>query len=116
MCNGNECGKKLPRKVCYILGPTGPTGPAGAATVVVGETTTGESGTNALVANSGSSENVVLDFTIPRGATGATGPTGATGATGPIGATGATGPTGATGATGPTGATGATGPTGPTYT
>ena len=25
MCNGNECGKKLPRKVCYILGPTGPT-------------------------------------------------------------------------------------------
>lgn len=75
MCNGNECGKKLPRKVCYILGPTGPTGPAGAATIVVGETTTGESGTNALVANSGSSENVVLDFTIPRGATGPTGAT-----------------------------------------
>lgn len=134
MCNGNECGKKLPRKVCYILGPTGPTGPAGAATIVVGETTTGESGTNALVANSGSSENVVLDFTIPRGATGPTGPAGATGEAGPTGATpsitigtvttGNPGTQAAASITGtapnfvlnltiPTGATGPTGPTGP---
>ena len=43
----------------------------------------------------------VLNFTIPRGATGATGPQG------PKGATGATGPQG------PKGATGATGPQGP---
>ena len=48
----------------------------------------------------------MLNFVIPRGATGATGPageTGATGATGPAGATGATGSTGETGATGPAG-------------
>lgn len=51
----------------------------------------------------------MLNFVIPRGATGATGPAGAigaTGATGPAGAIGATGVTGVTGATGATGATG----------
>ena len=89
------------------VGPTGPTGPAGPATISIGTTTTGDPGTDAIVFNSGTSENVVLDFTIPQGPTGATGATGATGPTGPIG------PTGPTGETGPTGATGATGPTGP---
>lgn len=54
----------------------------------------------------------MLNFVIPRGATGATGPTGAIGATGPTGAIGATGPTGPAGAIGATGATGATGPAG----
>lgn len=59
----------------------------------------------------------LINFTIPRGATGTTGPTGATGPTGLQGIQGLTGPTGPqglTGATGPTGTTGATGPTGPT--
>ncbi len=93
-------------------GAAGATGPAGAAaTIVVGTTDTGEPETPALVTNSGTPEAAVLNFVIPRGATGATGPAGAIGATGPAGAIGATG---ATGATGPAGAsvTGATGPTG----
>ena len=133
-----EEGRRHRDRCCCIVGPTGPRGPQGPTTILVGTTTTGDPGTSALVTNSGTTDNLVLDFNIPRGATGATGPSGpqglqgATGATGPTGpqglqgATGATGPTGpqglqgATGATGPTGpqglqgATGATGPTGPT--
>ena len=49
----------------------GATGSAGsAATVTVGTTTTGNPGTNASVVNSGTSSAAVLDFTIPKGATG----------------------------------------------
>lgn len=59
-----------------------------AATVSVGNVTTGAEGTQAVVLNSGTSDAAVLDFTIPRGATGATG---ATGPQGPKGDTGATG-------------------------
>lgn len=89
-CNGNGGG---------ATGPTGPTGPAGPATIIVGITTTTVPGTDALVVNSGTDENVVLDFSIPAGADGATGPTGPAGADG---ATGPTGPAGVDGATGPT--------------
>ncbi|MEB9899362.1 exosporium leader peptide-containing protein [Bacillus cereus] len=59
----------------------------------------------------------ISSFTLPTGASGATGPTGVTGITGPTGPTGVTGitgPTGVTGITGPTGPTGVTGITGPT--
>lgn len=42
-----------------------------AATVDVGSTTTGPAGTQANVANSGTTLDAVLDFTIPRGDTGA---------------------------------------------
>ena len=49
----------------------GATGSAGsAATVTVGTTTTGNPGTNASVVNSGTSSAAVLNFTIPKGATG----------------------------------------------
>ena len=117
-------GRKC-RSNCFVVGPTGPTGPAGpqgATTIDVGTTTTTDPGTNASVTNVGTNENVILDFTIPRGETGATGPTGPQGLQGETGATGPTGPQGlqgAIGATGPTGPqglqgeTGATGPTGP---
>lgn len=118
--------------------------PGAAATVAVGTTTTGAAGSSASVTNGGTSSAAVLNFTIPRGDTGATGATGSTGATGPAGSaatvavgtttTGAAGtnasvsnsgtssaatldftiPRGDTGATGATGATGPTGPTGPT--
>ena len=55
-------------------GPQGPQGTGGlAATVAVGSTTTGAAGTNATVTNSGTSSSAILDFTIPRGATGAAG-------------------------------------------
>lgn len=104
---------------------TGGGGPT-TVSVAVNSTTTGAAGTNASVTNVGDEVNVMLDFVIPRGDTGATGPTGPqgpTGATGPKGDTGDTGPqgpqgeTGATGPQGPkgdTGDTGATGPQGPT--
>lgn len=73
---------------------------ASGTTISVGSTTTSAPGGNALVTNSGSSTAVVLNFTIPQGATGPKGDTGNTGATGPAGPTG---PTGATGAQGPQG-------------
>ena len=50
--------------------------PGAAATVVVGSTTTGTPGTDAAVTNSGTASAAVLEFTIPRGATGAQGPQG----------------------------------------
>lgn len=66
-----------------LLASKGDTGAAGtngtngtAATVSVGTTTTGAAGTSASVTNSGTSSAAVLNFTIPRGDTGATGPIG----------------------------------------
>lgn len=50
--------------------------PGQAATVQVGEVTTGEPGTEASVTNSGTENAAVLNFVIPQGATGQTGPTG----------------------------------------
>lgn len=83
------------------------------ATVSVGTTTTGAEGTQASVTNSGTAHNAVLNFTIPKGDTGATGATGPQGPQGPQGETGPQGPTGATGATGATGPQGPQGETGP---
>lgn len=49
-------------------GAMGPEGPAGrAATVTVGKTMTGKPGTNAMVTNTGTPQNAILNFTIPRG-------------------------------------------------
>lgn len=113
-----------------IPGMTGPTGPTGRS-VVIRSTTTIDPDEPASVIDIGNESLAILDFSIPRGTTGATGvtgpagSTGATGVTGPAGTAGATGPTGitgptgsagtvgATGATGATGIRGATGPTGP---
>lgn len=82
----------MPEKV-WMQGPPGPQGqqgePGAAATVTVGTVTTGEPGTDAIVTNSGTENAAVLDFTIPRGETGAVGPRG------PKGDTGETGPAGA---------------------
>lgn len=71
--------------------------------VAVGKTTTGAAGTNASVTNSGTESALVLDFTIPKGATGAQGPKGETGETGAQGPQGEKGDTGATGPQGPKG-------------
>ena len=54
---------------CYIQGPTGPKGEPG-ATINVGSTKTGAPGSDAIVTNSGTVENVILDFVIPAGKTG----------------------------------------------
>ena len=50
-----------------------------AATISVGSTITGAAGTQASVTNSGTSSAAVLNFTIPRGETGATGASGQNG-------------------------------------
>ena len=71
----------------------------GTVSVNVGETTTGESGTNASVTNSGDETNVVLNFTIPRGKTGPQGPQGKPGADGKTGPQGPAGPGVAAGGT-----------------
>ena len=66
-------------------GDTGASGPKGdaAATITVAPTvTTSAAGTNAVVTNSGTTSDVVLNFTIPRGADGLPG---ATGPAGPAG-------------------------------
>lgn len=56
--------------------PDVPEGPAGkAATIKVGETITGDPGTQAAVENTGTENAAVLRFTIPRGAVGPTGAT-----------------------------------------
>ena len=72
----------MPEKV-WMQGPPGPQGqqgePGAAATVTVGTVTTGEPGTDAIVTNSGTESAAVINFTIPRGETGATGPAGADG-------------------------------------
>lgn len=80
-----EEGRKCKRRLIArgIPGPTGPQGPQGPATIAIGNVTTGTPGTSATVTNSGTNENVVLNFTIPRGATGATGTQGIQGPTGP---------------------------------
>jgi len=67
-------------------GGTGPQGPAGAdgqaATIQVGTTTTGATGTAASVTNTGDSTNAVFNFTIPEGVQGPAGPAGPVGAAG----------------------------------
>ena len=121
-------------------GGKGADGAAGkAATIQVGEVTTGAAGTPASVSNVGTDEAAIFDFTIPRGDKGADGAAGADGVTphigdngnwylgttdtgkpsrgetglqgpvGPVGPQGPQGPQGDTGATGPKGDTGADG-------
>lgn len=65
-----------------------PIRPTGNTSVTVGTTTTLEPGNQAYVTNTGTAQNAILNFGIPRGLPG---PTGATGATGPIGPQGPAG-------------------------
>ena len=48
-------------------------GGGGMTTIAIGSTTTGAPGSNAVVTNSGTALSAILNFTIPRGATGADG-------------------------------------------
>lgn len=70
---------------------TGGGGGGGTVTVRVGSTATGLPGTNADVINSGTEQNVVLNFTIPRGEDGTNGNDGADGADGTNGVDGSDG-------------------------
>ena len=59
-----------------IAGPAGADGADGAAaTIAVGTVATGAEGSSATVTNAGTSSAAVFNFSIPVGATGATGPT-----------------------------------------
>ena len=61
-------------------GPMGPSGPSGpGATVSVGAVATGAAGSQAVVTNSGTASNAVLNFTIPQGQPGAGGANGTSG-------------------------------------
>ena len=91
-------------------GATGPAGQDGMGTITIGTTTTGAAGTQASVTNSGTAQDAILNFTIPKGDTGSQGPQGETGPTGP------TGPTGANGNDGNCIWTATAGPTSPNYT
>lgn len=92
----------IPRGDVGATGATGANGTDGidgtdgadgsAATITVGNTTTGVAGSSASVTNVGTSNAAILDFVIPRGDTGLTGATGAQGAQGPQGAIGPAGP------------------------
>lgn len=61
----------IPRGATGADGATGPAGDTGpAATIRVGSVTTGDPGTEASVTNSGTEQEAVLDFVIPRGEAG----------------------------------------------
>jgi len=75
--------------VMTLKGDTGPAGATGSAgTVTIGTTTTGSAGGNASVSNSGTSSEAVLNFTLPKGASGTAGVQGSIGLTGATGAAG----------------------------
>ena len=100
-----------------IKGPKGDKGDA--ATVTVGETVTGDAGTQASVENTGDASAAVLKFTVPKGDkgdkgdTGEQGPKGETGEQGPKGDPGEKGDQGEQGPQGNPGPQGDTGPQGP---
>ena len=72
-------------------GAPGADGKDGAATVQIGTVTTGAAGSQASVTNVGADNAAILNFTIPRGNTGAQGVPGPSGAPGRDGADGAPG-------------------------
>lgn len=76
-----QCGSSF-HPAAQTVGPQGPAGQA--ATVTVGQTTTGVPGSAAQVTNSGSSSAAVLNFVIPQGPQGMTGSTGPQGSAGPL--------------------------------
>ena len=67
------------------IGPTGPKGENGPTTITVGQTETVEPTSLAEVTNTGTNKDVILNFKIPKGATGEMGPKGEVGPRGPAG-------------------------------
>lgn len=88
--------------------------PGQAATITIGKVNTGEPGTTASVSNSGTSQNAVFDFTIPRGEKGEQGLQGPQGAQGEPGTPGEKGDPGEQGPKGDQGIPGEQGPQGET--
>lgn len=97
------------------IGPTGPKGDKGEdgpATITIGNTTTGEAGTDAIVTNIGTSKDAILSFVIPKGIQGDEGPMGQMGPKGDTGPKGEQGERGIEGPAGPAGPIGLQGPAG----
>ena len=120
-----RCNKGI--KYCFIQGQTGATGPQGEigptgpkgdkgedgpATITIGNTTTGEAGTDAVVTNIGTSKDAILSFVIPKGIQGDEGPMGQMGPKGDTGPKGEQGERGIEGPVGPAGPIGLQGPAG----
>lgn len=110
---GGEKGDPGPAGPKGDPGPAGPKGDPGPVSVTVGTTTTTNAGTSANVSNSGTTENVILDFSIPRGEPGEAGPEGPKGDPGDPGPQGPAGQNGAPGEQGPKGDPGPQGEPGP---
>ena len=100
---GGEKGAPGPAGPKGDPGPAGPKGDPGPVSVTVGTTTTTDAGTSANVTNSGTAENVILVFSIPRGDPGDPGPAGPKGDPGPQGEPGPKGDPGPEGPQGPQG-------------
>ena len=87
-------------QICYVQGPTGPRGEKGdrgipgPSSIDVGITETVEPFEVAKVENSGTNEDVILNFKIPRGQQGVEGKIGPQGIPGPKGEKGDIGPQG----------------------
>lgn len=108
MHNNCNCGGKHETptgyKYCYIQGPKGERGPQGPSTIEVGKTDTLDAGSEAVVENVGTVQDVVLNFKIPRGIKGDKGEQGIQGVQGEkgdVGNPGPQGPKGERGAQGP---------------
>lgn len=72
-CNNNENINRT-TIIRGLTGATGPTGEAGETpTLTIGTVTTGEPGTDASATITGTAPNYILNLTIPRGTTGASG-------------------------------------------
>ena len=114
-CNCNDNYERIKKRIeeeqkkykqCYIQGPTGPKGDSGIqgpkgdrgdqgpATIKIGNTETVEYDEPALVTNSGTSEDVILNFKIPKGIKGEKGEQGNQGIQGIKGEKGDIGPQG----------------------
>ena len=114
-CNCNDNYERIKKRIeeeqkkykqCYIQGPTGPKGDSGIqgpkgdrgdqgpATIKIGNTETVEYDEPALVTNSGTSDDVILNFKIPKGIKGEKGEQGNQGIQGIRGEKGDIGPQG----------------------
>lgn len=105
-CNCNDSYESARKKIeedtknikfCYIQGPTGPKGDKGEngpTTIQIGKIETINPEMNAEVINTGTNQDVILNFRIPRGVDGIQGPPGPIGPMGLQGEQGIEGPKG----------------------
>ena len=97
-----DTGPQGPHGLPGIQGVQGPKGDAGSSeTITIGNTTTGDAGTEAIVKDTLVGNNHVLEFTIPKGLDGKDGAQGNEGPQGPKGDVGPQGEKGEKGDTGP---------------